>query len=425
LKQITAFGINHKTAPVSFRERVAMSDDVVVDTLAVMQTAAQVSEVVIVSTCNRTEIYLYGGVDSKSIIVNYIASLSGISPTEIEQYSYCYHQQDAVKHLIRVASGLDSLVLGEPQILGQIKQSFALAKASGTVSQRFQRLFQHTFSVAKKVRSDTDIGANAVSVAYVAVQLAKHLFSSLADSRALIIGAGETSELVVKHLFEQGVKDITVANRTLEKALRVAKPVAGKVLTLSQIPHHLADADIVISSTASQLPILGKGVVERALKQRRHEPIFLVDLAVPRDIESEVAELSDAYVYTVDDLQNIVESNIASRQEAAAQAEDIIHRSVDTFFEWQEIQANSDVLVQYRQQSELQKSRLVDKALNQIADGKSAQEVIVELSNKLMNQLIHGPTHALKQASSDQHSASFSLLSRALGLDTHETQHKK
>lgn len=424
LKQITAFGINHKTAPVELRERVAMSGDDIVDALTTLNASPQIDEVVLVSTCNRTEVYAVGD-SAEQTIIQYLCQFADITDSDMRSFSYTHHQHAAVTHLINVSAGLDSLVLGEPQILGQIKQSFSQAKAAGTIGSHFQKLFQHTFSIAKKVRSETDIGANAVSVAYVAVQLAKHLFSSLAASRAMIIGAGDTGELVVKHLYEQGVRDIIVVNRTLEKAHKLAAPVNAKVMTLGQIPLHLHEADIVISSTSSQLPILGKGVVERALKQRKNEPIFLVDLAVPRDIESEVADLDDAYLYTVDDLQNIIEENLASRQEAANQAMNIINASIDVFFRWQEVQANTDVLVEYRQTSELQKQRLVDKALNQLADGKVAEDVITELSNKLMNQLLHGPTQALKQASVEDNAELFSVLSRALGLSNKQLHKKK
>ncbi len=398
-----------------------MSGDDVVNALTALSQYGAVDEVVIVSTCNRTEIYTSGDC-AKAVIAEMLSRTAGIPALDIMDNTYYYTQEDALSHLMKVAAGLDSLVLGEPQILGQIKQAFAQAKAAGTIGPQLQKLFQHTFSIAKKVRSDTDIGANAVSVAYVAVQLSKHLFSALTDTRALIIGAGETSELVVKHLYEQGVRDITVANRTLERAQKLATPVNGKVITLAQIPLHLHEADIVISSTASQLPILGKGVVERALKERKNEPIFLVDLAVPRDIENEVGELDDAFLYTVDDLQNIVEENIASRQEAAQQAQEIIADSINGFFEWQEVQANRDVFVQYRRDSEEKKDRLVEKALNQLQEGKAAESVIVELSNKLLNQLIHGPTQALKTASLDDNAEILKVLSRALGVNDGNTK---
>jgi glutamyl-tRNA reductase len=284
------------------------------------------------------------------------------------------------------------------------------------VKSDFERLFQQTFAVAKRVRTETEIGANAVSVAYASVQLAKHIFSSLKKSNVLLIGAGETIELVAKHLHEQQVKSLTVANRTLARAERIAKPLGANVLTLTQIPQHLKDADIVISSTASQLPILGKGLVERALKERRHKPMFLVDLAVPRDIEAEVGELDDAYLYTVDDLQHIVEQNLESRQQAALQAEEMITEQVQHYTQWRQGQLSMGLLRDFRQQSEMQRDILLAKALNQLADGKNAEQVLQELANKLTNSLIHAPTKALKKAAQHQDSDSMSLLREALGV---------
>lgn len=417
---LIAFGINHKTAPVELREKIAFSADAIVSALASLTASTGAKEAVIVSTCNRTEIYAKIENSEKQRLTNWLADFHGVEVSFLNKNSYYYEHQEAVVHIMRVASGLDSLMLGEPQILGQVKQAYIDAKNSGVIRSNFERLFQHTFAVAKKVRTETDIGANAVSVAYASVQLAKHIFSSLTNSRVLLIGAGETIELVAKHLAEQNVKSLTVANRTLARAESIAKPLGANVLTLAQIPQHLKDADIVISSTASQLPILGKGLVESALKERRYKPMFLVDLAVPRDIESEVGQLDDAYLYTVDDLQQIVEKNLANRHDAAQQADTMIQLQAQQYLQWKQSQQSIDVLKNFREQSTAQKDQLVGRALNQLADGKDASVVLVELANKLTNSLIHAPTKALKKAAHEQDDVALGMLQEALGLAPHK-----
>ncbi len=413
---LIAFGINHKTAPVKLREKIAFTPDAIVQALASLRDTTGAVESVILSTCNRTEIYAELSEQQQNRLPTWLAEFHGVELEAIANNSYCYHNEQAVQHLMRVACGLDSLMLGEPQILGQVKQAFTDAKNSGVIKSQFERLFQQTFSVAKKVRTETEIGANAISVAYASVQLAKHIFSSLEKSRVLLIGAGETIELVAKHLYDQKVNSLTVANRTLARAEKIASPLQASVLTLAQIPQHLAEADIIISSTASQLPIIGKGLVQSALKERKHKPIFIVDLAVPRDVEEEVAELDDAYLYTVDDLQHIVEQNIANRQDAADVANQMIAQQVQVFLAWQQSQSSIDVLKQFRDQSEVQRDMLVSKALNQIADGKEAEQVVIELANKLTKSLIHAPTKALKKAAGEQDLAQLALLKDALAL---------
>lgn len=417
---LIAFGINHKTAPVALREKVAFSPDSMIDALASLRNKTGAKESVIVSTCNRTEVYALADELDVTQISQWLAEFHQVDAKSLQDNAYAHDQRQAVEHIMRVASGLDSLILGEPQILGQVKQAFSSAKSTGSVDANFERLFQHTFAVAKKVRSETDIGANAVSVAFAAVQLAKHIFSSLANTNVLLIGAGETIELVARHLKEQGVGQITVANRTLARAQEVADVVDGKVLTLAQIPHHLHEADIVISSTASTLPILGKGMVESALKQRRHNPMFLVDLAVPRDIEEEVGELGDAYLYTVDDLQHIVEQNLASRQQAAQEAEKMIAQQAGQYMDWNQAQGSIDVLKRFRQQNEEQRDKLQSRALNQLAEGADPEQVVIELANKLTNTMLHAPTRALKKAAESQDDDAMRLLKRALGIDSQD-----
>jgi len=315
---VLALGINHKTASVELREKLAFAPERLPEALQSVQKNAASDESVILSTCNRTEIYSFGEQADAQNIITWLADFHQVDTKELSEHVYIHRDVAATKHLMRVASGLDSMVLGEPQILGQVKQAFQQAKATGSVQTYFERMLQQAFSVAKKVRTETEIAVNAVSVAFAAVTLAKQVFGSFENKKVLLVGAGETIELVAKHIFEQGAKDIVVANRTLSRAQAVAEQFSAKICTIGEIPEHMKNADVVISSTASTLPIIGKGMVESVFKQRKHKPMFLVDLAVPRDIEPQVAELDDAYLYTVDDLQDIVARNMQARSEAAS-----------------------------------------------------------------------------------------------------------
>ncbi len=413
---LLALGINHKTAPVALREKVAFTPDSLVQALASLKALDGVSESVIVSTCNRTELYVNAESDCAQTLLNWLSGFHQITDEEIIKNSYVFTQNDAIAHIMRVASGLDSLILGEPQILGQVKQAFSDARRSGMVSTEFDKLFQHTFSVAKRVRSETDIGANAVSVAYAAVQLARHIFAELPKRSVLLVGAGETIELVAQHLKEQGVERLAVANRTVARAADLAQRLDAEVYTLAQLPEHLKDFDIVISSTASQLPLIGKGMVEKALRSRRNMPMFLVDLAVPRDIEAEVNELGDAYLYTVDDLQHIVEQNLANREQAAFEAEKLIAAQVSDFLNWRQAQQSVDLVREFRKRGTQVRDELVEKAKNQLNEGKDQDQVIEELAYKLTNALLHAPTRALREAAADDNPAKSQWLSDALAL---------
>jgi glutamyl-tRNA reductase len=303
--------------------------------------------------------------------------------------------------VLRVASGLDSLVLGEPQILGQIKDAYAVATKAGTMGGLLDRLFQHTFSVAKQVRTDTAIGASPVSVAFAAVSLAKQIFSNFEQHTALLIGAGETIELAARHLHQNGIGRMIIANRTVENAHALAQEFGAYAIALPEIPNHLAEADLVISSTASPLPILGKGSVESALKVRKHRPMLMVDIAVPRDIEPEVADLSDVYLYTVDDLQDIIQDGLRSRQEAALQAEEIIDTEVSHFMHWLRSLNAVATIRDLRESAQTQRDEELDRALRLIASGKDPQQILTELANRLTNKLIHVPSTQLKQAGYD------------------------
>jgi len=398
---LLALGINHKTASVDVRERVAFSPEQLAEALSQARASACVKEVAILSTCNRTE--LYCSTDEKGIqaILQWLGNYHGVSDNDLEQCVYAHWDDEAARHMMRVASGLDSLVLGEPQILGQLKSAYTLSQESGFLGSELGRLFQQTFSVAKKVRTDTAIGENPVSVAYAAVSLAQHIFSDLGDSRALLIGAGETIELVARHLHNAGVKEITVANRTLNRALDLANEFNGKAILLGDIPDALPQADIVIASTASQLPILGKGAVENALKKRKHRPIFMVDIAVPRDIESQVADLDDVYLYTVDDLREVIEENQRSRETAAREAEDIINQGAHEFMRQLRSLAAVDTVTDLRGRYESIRDQEVAASLKQIANGKPAEEVLAQMARRLTNKMLHHPTIQMRKASAE------------------------
>jgi len=414
---IVALGINHKTASVELREKVAFSPEQLSEALQQLSDHDQFNEAVIVSTCNRTEIYCSLAQQNSQILLQWLASFHGLDEYELSSNVYCHQDNDAINHLMRVSCGLDSLVLGEPQILGQIKQAYNSAKNHNSVSVMFDRLFQKTFSVAKQVRTETDIGASAVSVAYAAVNLAKHIYGKLDKTKVLLIGAGETIELVAKHLYQNDPQQITVANRTIERARLLAEDVNADVIALAQLPERLHQADIVISSTASTLPIIGKGVVEQALKQRRNKPMLFIDIAVPRDIESQVGELDAAYLYSVDDLQAIVSENIASREQAADEAQVIITQRCAEFAMWMRSLDSVDLIRSYRQDVHDIKSELVDKAISQLNTGKDAEQIILELANKLTNRLMHAPTRAIQDAAKKGEVAQLSQLKKMLGID--------
>ncbi|WP_347876421.1 glutamyl-tRNA reductase [Rheinheimera sp. F8] len=411
-----ALGINHKTAPVALREQLAFAPEQVADALLDLTAKTAVTDAVIVSTCNRTELYFSGSSEQSKQVIDWLAQFHQLNRQEVEPHLYLHSADAASTHLMRVACGLDSLVLGEPQILGQVKQAYSQSRQLGTIQPVFERLFQKTFAVAKQVRTDTEIGASAVSVAFAAVTLARQIFGKLNDVKVLLIGAGETIELVAKHLLEQGAAHLTVANRSYDRAAGLAAQFNGQAISLAQVPQALVDADVVISSTASTLPIVGKGMVEQALKKRRHKPMFLVDLAVPRDIEAQVAELEDAYLYTVDDLQNIVAQNMQSRQAAAEQAEQMIAVGVADFSQWLALQGNVDWVRDYRERCDAVKQELLQRALNQLASGQSADKVMTELATKLSNRLMHAPTRTIRQLLQDDTTQPQTLINTLLDV---------
>ncbi|MBN3562590.1 glutamyl-tRNA reductase [Aliamphritea spongicola] len=398
---LLALGINHKTASVAVREKVAFAPEQMADALSQACQVAKLREAVILSTCNRTELYCSTQLEGTRALLEWLGDYHQLDADELQQASYAHWDQDAAQHMMRVASGLDSLVLGEPQILGQLKSAYAVSQEVGVVGAELSRLFQQTFSVAKKVRTDTAIGENPVSVAYASVSLAQHIFADLSTSKALLIGAGETIELVARHLKEAGVSEMTVANRTLVRAETLAESFNAKAILLGDIPEALEDADIVIASTASQLPILGKGAVEAALKKRKHRPIFMVDIAVPRDIEPQVSELDDVYLYTVDDLREVIEENVRSRESAAREAEAMVAVGATEFMrQLRSLEAVGTVMAVRNQADKLRQQEL-DKAMKQLSNGKDPETVLANLARGLTNKLIHHPTVQLRQASAE------------------------
>ena len=399
---LIALGINYNTAPVAIRERLAFPADILDNTLKNLRSVRDVSEAAILSTCNRTEFYCHTKNDDQSPLIHWIADIQQLQPTEFTPYLYSYKDIQSIRHMFRVACGLDSMILGEPQILGQMKTAYHAANQAGTLGKNLSKLFHHTFSTAKKVRTDTAIGSSPVSVAFAAVQLSQQIFDKLSEQTALLIGAGETIELTARHLHQHGIGRIIIANRTYDKAHALAMQFNGFAIALSEIPDHLAEADIVVSSTASQLPILGKGRVESAIKKRKHKPMFMVDLAVPRDIEAEVGQLSDVYLYTVDDLQNTINQNMDSRRRAAEQAEEIIDTQVEHFLAWLRSQGAQETIRDYRYQAEMTRDEVLQKALAQLNSGASADEVLQRLAHTLTNKLIHTPCTQLREAGANE-----------------------
>lgn len=418
---LIALGINHNSAAVEVRERVAFAPEQVSEALADACDAGGLEEVVILSTCNRTELYAIvpqgvGAADKAMELIDWMANYHHLSAGELRQSAYHYEAEHALQHMVQVASGLDSMVLGEPQIFGQLKSAYAVAAEAGTVGSELGRLFPRVFSIAKRVRTDTAIGENPVSVAYAAVDLAGHIFTDLAKSNALLVGAGETIELVARHLIEAGVSRLVIANRTLGRARELAQKFGAEAVLLAEIPDQLLDADIVITSTASQLPILGKGAVEQALKIRKHRPFLMVDIAVPRDIEAQVGELPDVYLYSVDDLREIVDENLRSRRNEARKADLIIEDGVQHYLlERRSIEA-VDVVKEYRQMAEDLREQELQRALRALSRGDDPGQLLAQLARGLTNKLIHAPTAGLKQASAEGRVDQLGAARKLLGL---------
>ncbi|CKL19026.1 glutamyl-tRNA reductase [Neisseria meningitidis] len=395
--QLTAVGLNHQTAPLSIREKLAFAAACLPEAVRNLARSNAATEAVILSTCNRTELYCVG--DSEEII-RWLADYHSLPIEEISPYLYTLGMQETVRHAFRVACGLDSMVLGEPQILGQIKDAVRVAQEQESMGKKLNALFQKTFSVAKEVRTDTAVGENSVSMASASVKLAEQIFPDIGDLNVLFIGAGEMIELVATYFAAKSPRLMTVANRTLARAQELCDKlgVNAEPCLLSDLPAILHEYDVVVSSTASQLPIVGKGMVERALKQRQSMPLFMLDLAVPRDIEAEVGDLNDAYLYTVDDMVNIVQSGREARQKAAAAAETLVSEKVAEFVRQQQGRQSVPLIRALRDEGEKARKQVLENAMKQLAKGATAEEVLERLSIQLTNKLLHSPTQTLNKA---------------------------
>lgn len=389
-------GLNHKTAPIAVREQVAITPHEHATYLDMAIEQPAIHEVAIVSTCNRTEMYCE--TDDARHVLTWLAERY---PTDLRRHIYVRRRENAIRHMMRVACGLDSMALGETQILGQIKTAYHLACEKGTIGKQLGALFQSVFAVSKRVRTQTMIGVNSISIACTAVDLVKRIFADLSSVSALLIGAGETTELTARYLQQQGVNHFIIANRTLDNISFLINQFNGKGILIGEIPQYLPSVDIVVSATASSLPILGKGMLERVVKQRKHRPLVLIDLAVPRDIEPEANQLSDVFLYNIDDLQTVVANNLNERQDAARQAETIIEAEIIKYSHWQRSLRTIDTLRQYRKQLTTLGDAELQRALQALQNGKQPEDIMQELTHRLLQKVMHQPSVRLRKAGSD------------------------
>lgn len=415
---ILAYGLNYRTASIELRERIAFPEDTLRDALhQVTSDVAGIAEAAIISTCNRTELYCAIHPQAEADLSHWLSTHRPVTPSELADATYQHWDLDAAKHLMRVASGLDSQVLGEPQILGQVKSAYELARATGTLGPELNLLSQISLRTAKEVRTHTEVGRNPISVAYAAVSLAQQIFADISTKSALLLGAGETISLVADHLQSQGLGQMAIANRTLANAESLASQYNAQAMQLTDVAAQLAAFDIVIASTGSSLPVVGKGAVEAAIKLRRHKPIFMVDIAVPRDIEAEVAELPDVYLYSIDDLTQIIEGNIQQRREAAEHAEQYVQAGSKLYLRERRVNQDKAVLREFRHQAQKIQAEELRKAEKDLARGADPQQVLSRFGNNLTNKLIHAPTRAMREASADGRTELLDTLKNLYKLD--------
>ncbi len=400
--RLLTIGLNHNTAPLALREAVAFTEPQLPEGLQTLTALPGIEEGAILSTCNRTEIYAVAEGDTAPPLGDWLCRQRKLESSRLTPYLYTHSGRDSVRHTLRVAAGLDSMILGEPQILGQMKQAYHKARVAHTAGPLLSRMFQHAFSVAKLVRSSTSIGANPVSVAYAAVRLAQQIFSDFGSRTAMLIGAGDTIELAARHLHDNGMGRMIFANRSIERAQLLASQYHGYAIRLDEIDKHLAEADMVISATGSEQLILPIAAVRQALQLRKRRPMFLVDLAVPRDIDPAVTELEDAYLYTVDDLRNVIEDNLRSRREAATAAEAIISERTEEFMAWMHSRSATGTINSLRRQAERERDAVLERARRLLAQGKPIDEVLDYIGSTLTNKLMHAPTSRLRQAGPEE-----------------------
>ncbi|HQY35399.1 MAG TPA: glutamyl-tRNA reductase [Pseudomonadota bacterium] len=395
---LVAVGLNHQTAPIALRERVAVAPESLAQAAAALRATPGVLEAVVVSTCNRTEIYCSVEPGAQAAPAAWLHEFHGLRPSQLDEFLYRHVDSAMVRHLFRVATGLDSMVLGEPQVLGQVKESWQRAREAGSLGNRLDRLFQNAFAVAKRARTETRVGAAPVSVAFAATRLAGQVYGDLAGVSALLVGAGDTIELVARHLVQTGLQRMTVANRTMANAEALAAHYDARAISLPDLPRHLHEADLVICSTAAREPVISRADVQAALAQRRHRPMLFVDLAVPRDVDPGVATLDDVFLYTVDDLAAVIEDNLRSRREAALEAEAIIDLQVEHYGTWLRAQDGHGPLRALRRGAERQRDAVLARARQMLAAGRNPDEVLQYLASTLTNRLMHPPTSGLRSA---------------------------
>lgn len=412
--KLVAYGINHHTTPIAIREKLVFSALQLPAALQDLISQPAINEAVILSTCNRTEIYA----DTTHItsLQQWFMQQKSFIDFDLTPYCFAHYDVDAVRHIMRVASGLDSMVLGEPQVFGQMKQAYQVAQDTGTAGNHLKHLFPAVFEASKQIRTETNIGANPVSMAYAIAQLSKNIFNTLANCRVLLIGAGETIELVATYLRSAGVHKIVIANRTIEKTQPLVDTLQAHAIRMQDIPTYLKESDIVISATTSQLPIVGKGMIESALKTRKKKPLLLIDLAVPRDIEPEVSTLDHVHLYNIDDLQTIIVHNLKNRSEAAAVAESMIDLQASHFLRKMQVYNARHVIMEYRNRLEKIRVEAQEKARRQLQKGIDPQIVLEQFGNDLMNKVMHHPTVKLREAAAEEKCGAFMQLKKFFEL---------
>jgi len=397
--KLFVLGVNHETAPIEIREKISFSSEKIQKALSQLKKNGPDNEIIILSTCNRTELYCNLKSISQETLQEWLHDYFNLTHNSLNQYLYHYSNKDAIKHIMRVASGLNSLVMGEPQIFGQIKNAYNIAIKNNTIHQHLDYLFQHVFKTVKQIRTDTAIGSSPISIAFSAVALSEQFFGKLTEKTALLIGAGETIELVARHLHERKIGKLIIANRTIERAHHISEQLNGFAINLKEIEAHLHEADMIISSTGADEIIISKKMVTKSFKLRKNEPMFMVDIAVPRDIDPNITSLNNVYLYTVDDLTNIINENKQSRQDAALAAEEIVEAQASNFMARHQAIIKASPLIQaFREQARQHKDKSITEALQQLENGDQAEEVIKKLANQLTNKLLHTPTTNIHKA---------------------------
>lgn len=419
--RLLAFGLNHTTAPVEIREKVTFPGEILPGALSELRMQNVVEEVAILSTCNRTEVYCSLDDVNQQDLLDWFSGYHRLRLQDIHPFLYSYPDANAVKHILRVASGLDSMVLGEPQVLGQLKSAYKTAVDAGSVGQLLSRLFQHSFKVAKEIRSNTEIGNHPVSIAFAAVRLGQQIFGDLSERTALLLGAGETIELTARHLHEKGLHKMIIANRTLERSRHLASEFSGYAITLEDIPRHLDEADIIITSTSSPTAVISKEMVERAVRKRKHRPMYIVDIAVPRDVEPEAGELDDVYLYTIDHLQGVIDESLRNREQAAKQAEEIIDTQVVHFMDWLQSRSAVPTIKAIRDQAGTIQQEVLDSGLKRLRLGEDPETIMRDMTRSLSNKIIHSPSAILRNSVEEEKDELLRAARKLFNVSTDET----